>query len=453
MSGPKVVHIVTREEILAICNRSRGDLERAVVSWEASAAQLGGVDAAAQAGARTRLTQLVELLQADRFAEFQEQVPGEIAFLKADVERLRAKATGSRAIALQQGRQLKGNARALIRELQAKGCPVSADVMSRLGHIASGSLVGRTAEASVAEAFRMLATPSAPASLTDAQREIAARLNVKDLDDTFATWRATRTSGSDKRMAGVEKRLAELSTYLHESELKKFSDRSAFIAQAEQSADMNLQIDSLVLDISAAVFQAKQRSALVEEAAGILVELGAPDAAADRDAQTSRTNLELALKDLDFPRLATLAEETRAMTARLRARQVAAARRDAILAGLQSLGYEVREGMSTAWEQNGRVVLRSPSDPGYGVEIASAADAERMQVRAVAFYASRDQSRDFGVETTWCGDFGKLQALVASQGGAIQIERGLAVGAIPLKVVGSPENAAQEVVSSLARGQ
>jgi hypothetical protein len=453
MSGPKVIRIVTRQEILAICDRSRGDLEHAVASWEASAAQLGGVDAAAQAGARTRLTQLVELLQADRFAEFQKQVPDEIAFLKADVERLRAKATGSRAIALQQGRQLKGNARALIRELHAKGCPVSADVMSRLGHIASGSLVGRTAEASVAEAFRMLATPSASASLTDAQREIAARLNTKDLAETFATWRATRTSGSDKRMAGVERRLAELSTYLHESKLKEFSDRSALIDQAEESANMNLRIDSLVLDISAAVSQAKQRSALVDEAAGILVELGAPDAAADRPAQTLRTNLELALKDLDFPRLATLAEEARAMTARLRARQVAAARRDAILGGLQSLGYEVREGMSTAWEQNGRVVLRSPSDPSYGVEIASAADAERMQVRAVAFYASRDQSRDFGVETTWCGNFGKLQALVASHGGAIQIERGLAVGAIPLKVVGSPENAAQEVVASLARGQ
>ncbi|YCI88526.1 hypothetical protein M1D99_12320 [Pseudomonas sp. R3-41] len=44
--------------------------------------------------------------------------------------------------------------------------------------------------------------------------------------------------------------------------------------------------------------------------------------------------------------------------------QAALARREAVLDGLASLGYEVREGMATAWVETGKVVLRkSPCYP------------------------------------------------------------------------------------------
>jgi hypothetical protein len=72
------------------------------------------------------------------------------------------------------------------------------------------------------------------------------------------------------------------------------------------------------------------------------------------------------------------------------------------------------------------------------VELASAPDATRLQVRAVAFEGDRDTSRDRDVETLWCGDFGKLQGLLAAQGGSIAIEKALAVGAMPLKTVDAP---------------
>jgi len=81
------------------------------------------------------------------------------------------------------------------------------------------------------------------------------------------------------------------------------------------------------------------------------------------------------------------------------------------------------------------VVLRKPNSSDYGVELSSAASDERMQVRAVAFSQGRDLSGDARVETAWCGDFGKLQSMLASQGGAIDIERSIAIGALPLKTV------------------
>ena len=62
-----------------------------------------------------------------------------------------------------------------------------------------------------------------------------------------------------------------------------------------------------------------------------------------------------------------------------------AARRRAILQGLSSLGYEVTEGMATAWVEQGRVVLRKAASPDYGVELGGGIQSDRLQVRAVAY--------------------------------------------------------------------
>jgi len=56
----------------------------------------------------------------------------------------------------------------------------------------------------------------------------------------------------------------------------------------------------------------------------------------------------------------------------------AMARRRAILTGLASLGYEVREGMTTSWVRDGRIMLRKPGTPDYGVELGAPADAARL---------------------------------------------------------------------------
>ncbi|WWW34191.1 hypothetical protein V8017_13910 [Stenotrophomonas rhizophila] len=61
------------------------------------------------------------------------------------------------------------------------------------------------------------------------------------------------------------------------------------------------------------------------------------------------------------------------------------------------------------------------------------ADGGRLQVRAVAPATDRDRGRDRDIETLWCGEFGRLQALLHGQGTALVIERALGVGEVPLK--------------------
>ena len=89
--------------------------------------------------------------------------------------------------------------------------------------------------------------------------------------------------------------------------------------------------------------------------------------------------------------------------------------------------------METAWANDGRVVVKKSSVPGYGIEVGG--QAARMQVRVVSTDANRDVSRDRDAESLWCGEFGQLQDLLASQGDELLIERALGVGAVPLKVV------------------
>ena len=122
----------------------------------------------------------------------------------------------------------------------------------------------------------------------------------------------------------------------------------------------------------------------------------------------------------------------------------AVSRREAVLEGLASLGYEVREGMETAWAEAGSVVLRKTATPGYGVEVGGRAEGGRLQVRAVSLSEANDRARDRDIETIWCGEFSRLRALLAEQGSELAVEKALGVGAVPLKTVAMDRDAATE---------
>lgn len=179
--------------------------------------------------------------------------------------------------------------------------------------------------------------------------------------------------------------------------------------------------------------QALADGALRDDAEALLAQGFAALASAPAEERLSEAQHELA------QRLKT--DETPITLEQWRARQqqAALARRQAVLQGLASLGYEVREGMATAWAQTGRVVLRKPATPGYGLEVGGKADSGRLQLRAVALNANRDSQRDRDIETLWCGEFQRLQALLAAQGGELSVERALGVGEVALKEIGEEE--------------
>ena len=145
--------------------------------------------------------------------------------------------------------------------------------------------------------------------------------------------------------------------------------------------------------------------------------------------------------------MSQLAERAEAVLKTEREQAIAMARRDAVLSGLAGLGYEVSEGVATAWVREGRVVLRNVNQPGYGLELGGDGKSARIQARAVAFRdtsALRDSSRDKAVETIWCQALDILGADLRKAGGGVTIERAVAPGQEPLKVVQRPTETLQE---------
>jgi hypothetical protein len=97
--------------------------------------------------------------------------------------------------------------------------------------------------------------------------------------------------------------------------------------------------------------------------------------------------------------------------------------------------------MDAAWAEDGRIVVRRPGAEDYGVELAAPADLSRPQARLVGSdrpQAPRDAARDTDQETIWCGQFNQLRAIVAGEGGRIEIERALAPGEQAVKTVTMP---------------
>src|SRR6185312_8367596 len=112
-----------------------------------------------------------------------------------------------------------------------------------------------------------------------------------------------------------------------------------------------------------------------------------------------------------------------------------------VLEGLASLGYEVCEGMATAWVKDVRIALRKAANPGYGVELSGGEQSDLLQVRAVGIgnpVEARDSVRDRDMETIWCEEFDRLKALVAQSGGSVSVEMARPVGRFPLKVISGP---------------
>ncbi|AZM85559.1 TPA: hypothetical protein VEM73_006095 [Pseudomonas aeruginosa] len=443
MSGPKVVRIVTREEAIATCERDLQRLDKDLARWENQASRLAQLSDAERAAAHARRASLHALLEQERWLDVQLQVKIESEFLKRDLAEREERAIRQAAETRQQHRRLQENASALLQALDARPDAASAALRQTLHTLADGALRD-DAEALLAQGFAALASAPAEERLSEAQRELAQRLKTDETPMSLEQWRARQQQDAphEQRLARIDRHIAELQLLQGEASAQAFLERLAR-AEAEQHPERrNLLLDSLVLDLAQAAREHQQQRQRLEHLQDLASEVAALGAAEHAELLQRAA----CQPDSDPQQLAELTERCNAiLTAHLQ-QQAALARRQAVLQGLASLGYEVREGMATAWAQTGRVVLRKPATPGYGLEVGGKADNGRLQLRAVALNANRDSQRDRDIETLWCGEFQRLQALLAAQGGELSVERALGVGEVALKEIGEEEQREMGVV-------
>ncbi|ALK32317.1 hypothetical protein [Burkholderia plantarii] len=431
MSGPKVVRIVTREEIIAICEGHLQRLDQAIAMWIAEGRRTGMLSDEEIAATRARQKTLTALLAADAFMDLQKKVPDEIGFLKADLARRQQAAVEQAEQAMKRRRQGRHGAATLLDAMDAKGIEIPAEVRGQLDRLRSGEVLDN-ADAMLAKGFALLVPRRTP-MLSEAQRTLADRLMPTEAATDFQAWKAAQLAQArDPAIDRLDRQIGEARVFLDASAVEGFASRLDVLEDEANVARKSLLLDSLILDLSSAVEAARSRRAALAVLEELTAEIRAHDAA-DAVAFVERARqCDLATAPDVIAELTGAGQD---LIARMRQQQAAAARRNAILNGLARLGYEVHDGMSTAWAKDGRVVVKKSSLPGYGVEVGGQAQVGRLQVRAVSLTANRDVARDKDVETLWCGEFGRLQALLAEHGDDLLIERAMGVGEVPLKVV------------------
>ncbi|WP_430253185.1 hypothetical protein [Neorhizobium sp. DAR64872/K0K18] len=429
MSGPKVVRIVTREEIIAICERQIATLQAAVAQWQKVVERNGVLTPEVFATANGRVIAMQQLLATDKFLELQKQVPLEIGFLTSDIERHIAAVAEKNAAARKEARQLLRAATSLSNALAAKGLLVPPAL---LRPVSANQSELREA---VRQGFGLLQPSATPGAITDRQRDLASRLAGDDERSNLAEWLAgqERQAIDEPGLLMVERRYEELHA-LDPDASQIFADRLDKLV-TDQSNRRSLLIDSLALDISDAYKTTVAKSVAIAELRGIEAELKyLGDPSVDLHLQSIRR---LLAQKPDLPALISEIGSSKNTLLAVVERRAAVERRRAILSGLSDLGYEVKEGMETAWVENGRVVLKSTKSPSYGVEVGGN-PLTSMQVRTVGIESSgvfRNMTGDIGAETEFCGDFSKLQARLAADGGSLEIIKAMGIGTTAVRTV------------------
>lgn len=414
MSGPKVVRIVTREEILAICEAHIARVEAAVSEWLKIGRRNDCTNDDEEAATTRKIATFRAMLAADRFADLQKKAPAEIALLHEDMQRRLGKVADAEAAARSAERRRSEAQTALLERIASTGLTITEGLRSR---IANGD------QTAFSEAVQMLSGRTADKARKD-QAALASRYRedeMQDFDgilDAIAREQSPRIQRLDLLLAG-----------LHLEAEVPVDDFDRRLLQATKASDdrQALLLDSLELDLAKAVAASRMQTAWAREYRLSIAELASFEpATAQAFGALGATEARLA--------------EIRSAIEHARAGQAATARRSALLRNLASLGYEATEGLETAWVEDGKVVLRKPAQPGYGVEVSGDGAAGRVQMRIVAFdgEAAPDAGRDRDAETLWCGDIAELEARLAKAGGGLHIERALPIGATPVKRVAAP---------------
>lgn len=412
MSGPKVVRIVTRDEILEICRGHLARVDAALTEWIRIGQRNDCIDNDAIVAAQARREALATLIAQDRFEELQKQAPIEESFLRDDLQRRLVAVAAQQAAARSKERREREAAHALLKALRKAAVELTPDLEAALE---------RGDSAATAKGFLLLGDRDAP----KADGSLADKLRDDSPPRSFVQWlEAQPRTPEDPATTRIATRIAEIAQIADLDEAKGWHDR---LAEAEDApaGRRHLILDALEVETGRALTSVRQRAASLSQLRATLVEAKAAGLDTTIWGEAIDT---VSTEEIEARR----AEAASAIEAHRDAGAVQS-RRAAVLEGLSGLGYEVTEGMSTAWAKDGRLVLRSAARPDYGVELSG---ADRFQMRPVAFNRNGrgpDPSRDRDAETIWCGDVTNLGQRLAQLGDGLQIEKALPIGAVALK--------------------
>ncbi|MBC3380389.1 hypothetical protein H8I69_14830 [Serratia fonticola] len=405
------VHTIrARSEDIAEYRRSMACLGALMQQWEALNRQNSAADPLTLEQVRQRYQKLqrngtdnISRHSAESFASLTEQIPGMIAFIRQEIAQLHE-------VLIEQHTQQRQQQRAL----------------------------KTSTDAELALRQTLLATSQQPPRLTEEQQALAQRL--KSPQPELVANHPYAQHPASERLGRIDRHIAELAIVDPQWDISAFVQRAAELDRRHQDTQWNMLSDSLTLELAEATHAARALAEQRQQLGLLIAGLGSYQTA---EANALIEKLNLVLTSRELPLLLEAITTAQAATEQQRKNIAALARREAVLAGLAKLGYEVHESDAQTWSDDGKVVIGKPATPGYGLELAGAQGSERFQVRAVAFSEQRDTQRDSDIESIWCGEQQKLEQLLQQTGDALTLERALPAGASQLKVA-KPANTLAE---------
>lgn len=213
------------------------------------------------------------------------------------------------------------------------------------------------------------------------------------------------------------------------AEVQSAQQQLTEIQAMNESPQRHLRADSLILILAQQLKESQQHTELIEKIEQLCAEL----AIFSDEKNTIIINGALAsTHSSSVAELMSLAEQLEAQINFAEQAFVAEAQRRTVLDGLGKLGYQVQETDVKAWMDDGKVVVRHPATPGYGLELGG--KQARFQTRTVALSTQRDTQRDKDIDAIWCSQHQQLQALVAQSDAELVVERALPAGSGEMKV-------------------
>jgi len=430
MSGPKVVRIRTREERIAECLTLIDRLQASIEQLEALERRH---DRTRPDFSRNRIRLLDDLnakVTAGSFDEVQRVAQTErdtVVFEREELERAiveKAVSLASRKCRIQQ------LADGLSQRARAEGRPPPAS-LNTIPNLLSTDEGIETAEHAVSQMlseYIEASTRGSNRALSQTQRQLASALSSGESIESLADWAARRAAESAGNLLGqLERVIAELTALDPSESGAQFLARARRIKSEPDPQLQARQIDSLLLEWPAQRRKLKEHAAASSKARELLLILSREPQ--EQAAKAIAARLIATLSQGTVRLTASITEAERYLTAAARSK-AAQARRDAVLRGLRTLGYEIGGNLNTAAPKAGRVLVRKPASQGYGVELMIPEGAERMQVKVVAISGerARDRASDHKAETAWCSEFTNLQATLKKEGTDLAIEHALGVG-------------------------
>jgi len=440
MSGPKVVNLEAvkrrrqRESLVRI-----SQLRDLLREWRAAMQQAGLLTDAMIAEADAMIPRLDNLRETEQWEQLFKELPARQAFFRDATTNAEQTTISHRASVRERRRRLEVGIAMLRRELRAVGkdCPPELQVGSANENADEKEI--SSLEALLQNTFKNLPGQEPEPAATAQQRELAKTLQDQSTRLVkFEDWLLARTGETaDTRTKNdrLTRALAELEVLAPAESAAPLFEKARIIV-AEISADRRVMLtDSLLIEADELCRSVRE---MKDAKRKLLESISAIEPFRSQEADAWRLRLRSALENPSPKAIVELVNAAQNWCEAEAAREEATLRREAVLKALAALGYEVREGMATAWAENGRVILRKPAEPNYGVEIASAPTGAAVQARVVAFGpADRPQSmqRDREVELSWCSDFQEMRELMEAEGLTPTLLQAKAPGEIPIKVV------------------